>query len=78
MVIDELVALSLAKKNPGYKAIPMVKADGNGLEEPEEFGIIIAKGCPELLEVINKVIDECRMNGSMEAWKADHDAKSAQ
>lgn len=78
VVIDELVALSLAKKNPGYKAIPMVKADGNGLEEPEEFGIIIAKGCPELLEVINKVIDECRMNGSMEAWKADHDAKSAQ
>ncbi|MGN0866368.1 MAG: transporter substrate-binding domain-containing protein [Oligosphaeraceae bacterium] len=78
VVIDELVAISLAKKNPGYKAIPMVKADGNGLEEPEEFGIIIAKGCPELLEVINKVIAECRLNGNMEAWKAEHDAKSAQ
>ncbi len=78
VVIDELVAISLAKKNPGFKAIPMVKADGNGLEEPEEFGIIIHKGNEDLLEVINSVIAQCRIDGRMAMWQSEHTEKSAQ
>ena len=78
VVIDELVAISLAKKNPGYKAIPMVKADGEGLQAPEDFGIIIAKGCPELLAIINAAIVEARETGLMAEWQAKHTAASAQ
>ncbi len=78
VVIDELVAISLAKKNPGYKAIPMVKADGEGLQAPEDFGIIIAKGCPELLAIINDAISEARESGLMAEWQAKHTAASAQ
>ena len=78
VVIDELVALSLAKKNPGYKAIPMVKADGEGLQAPEDFGIIIAKGCPELLAIIDAAIVEARDTGLMAEWQAKHTAASAQ
>ncbi len=78
VVIDELVAISLAKKNPGFKAIPMVKADGNGLEEPEEFGIIIHKGNEDLLEVINAVIAKCRLDGRMAMWQQEHTEKAAQ
>lgn len=72
VVIDDLVAKSLATKNPGYKAIPLVTADGAGLDAPEEFGIMIAKGNEDLLQVINEVIEECKANGFIEQQLLKH------
>lgn len=72
VVIDELVAISLAKKNAGFVAIPMVKADGNGLDAPEEFGLIVAKGNDELLTIINNAIVEAKESGLMDQWQLNH------
>ena len=65
VVIDELVAKSLAKKNAGYKAIALVKKDGNGLDLPEEFGMIVNKGNEDLLAFVNAVIKEMITDGSL-------------
>lgn len=62
VVIDDLVAKSLAAKNPGFKAIELVKRDGKGLDAAEEFGIMVAKGNEDLLAIINEVIEECKKN----------------
>ena len=78
VVIDDLVAKSLANKNPGYVAIPLVKADGEGLDAPEEFGIAVAKGNDDLLALINEVIAEARLNGWIEIWQLEHYNKTAQ
>lgn len=72
VVIDELVAKSLAAKNAGYKAIEMVKADGKGLDLPEEFGIIVNKGNEELIAVINEVIAEMKAEGAIDAAILKH------
>ena len=76
VVIDELVAISLAKKNPGYKAIPLVDKDGKGLDAPEEFGMIVSKNKEDLLDVINQVIDEMLKDGSMNAAILKHNGLS--
>ena len=65
VVIDDLVAKSLAKKNPGYKAIAMVTKEGKGLDLPEEFGMIVNKGNEDLLDVINEVIKDMITDGSL-------------
>ncbi len=66
VVIDELVAISLAKKNPGYKAIKLVDKNGNGLDSPEEFGIMLAKGNQDFMAIINQVIAEMKADKSLE------------
>ncbi|MBQ7651948.1 MAG: transporter substrate-binding domain-containing protein [Victivallales bacterium] len=66
VVIDDLVAKSLAKKNPGFKAIEMVTKDGKGLDLPEEFGLMVNKGNEDILVICNDVISEMRANGSLE------------
>ena len=76
VVIDELVAISLAKKNPGYKAIPLVDKEGKGLDAPEEFGMVVAKGKEDLLAVINEVIDEMIKDGSLNAAILKHNGLS--
>ncbi|MBR4676316.1 MAG: transporter substrate-binding domain-containing protein [Victivallales bacterium] len=76
VVIDELVAISLAKKNPGYKAIPLVDKDGKGLDAPEEFGMIVSKGKEDLLDVINEVIDQMLKDGSMNEAILKHNGLS--
>ena len=65
VVIDDLVAKSLAKKNPGYKAIAMVTKEGKGLDLPEEFGMLVNKGNEDLLDVVNAVIKEMLTDGSL-------------
>ena len=77
VVIDELVAVSLAKKNPGYQAIPLVNREGAGLMEVEKFGMIVAKGNEALLDVVNATITEMQADGSLaEAILAHTEASS--
>ena len=67
VVIDELVAKALAQKNAGFKAIPLVDKNGQGLEAPEDFGIMLAKGNQDFMAIINEVIAEMKKDGSLEA-----------
>lgn len=78
VVIDELVAIALAKKNPGFKAVKFVDKNGNGLESPEEFGIMLRKGNQELMDVINETIKEMKADGSLEASFIKHFEASAE
>lgn len=76
VVIDELVAISLANSAPGYKAIELVKKDGKGLDAPEEFGLMIAKGNEDLVKICNEVIEEMIKDGSLKKSIQDHNVKA--
>ena len=76
VVIDELVAKSLTAKNSGLKCFEMLKADGKGLDAPEEFGIMLAKGNEDLMKIINEVINEMKKDGSWDASLKLHQAAS--
>ena len=67
VVIDELVAKALAQKNAGFKAIPLVDKNDKGLDAPEDFGIMLAKGNEDFMAIINEVIAEMKKDGSLEA-----------
>ena len=67
VVIDELVAKSLTNKNPGLKCFEMLTSEGKGLDAPEEFGIMLAKGNDDLMAIINEVIAEVKADGSLDA-----------
>ncbi|MBR6372262.1 MAG: transporter substrate-binding domain-containing protein [Victivallales bacterium] len=67
VVIDELVAKALAQKNTGFKAIPLVDKNDKGLDAPEDFGIMLAKGNQDFMAIINEVIAEMKKDGSLEA-----------
>ena len=67
VVIDELVAKALAQKNAGFKAIPLVDKNDKGLDAPEDFGIMLAKGNQDFMAIINEVIAEMKKDGSLEA-----------
>ena len=76
VVIDELVAKSLTATNSGLKCFEMLKADGKGLDAPEEFGIMLAKGNEDLMKIINEVINEMKKDGSWDASLKLHQAAS--
>ena len=67
VVIDELVAKALAQKNAGFKAIELVDKNGKGLDAPEDFGIMLAKGNDDFMAIINEVIADMKADGSLEA-----------
>lgn len=70
VVIDELPALNIANVNDGLKAIELVFDDGSTTEE--EYAICVKKGNEELLEIINKVIEELLEDGSIEEFIIYH------
>ncbi|MBP1582900.1 MAG: transporter substrate-binding domain-containing protein [Victivallales bacterium] len=46
--------------------------NGNGLDAPEEFGMMVHKGNTELLALINEVISEMITDGSLKASLEKH------
>lgn len=56
VVIDELVAMSIADANEGYKAVPF--AYKSGAPVTEQFGVAVAKGNEDLLKVIDEAVQE--------------------
>jgi len=72
VVIDDLVAKSLTNSEPGFKCFEMLKKDGKGLGAPEEFGLMIAKGNEDFMQIVNAVIAEAKADGSLEAAFAKH------
>ncbi len=78
VVTDKLTAEIIVSNNAGLKAMPLVKADGTPVSEIEEYGIAVPKGNPELLAVINEVLDELSANGKLDAWIAEYSEKATE
>lgn len=72
VVIDELVAKSLTTKNPGMKCFEMLTSEGKGLDAPEEFGIMLAKGNEDLMAIVDSVITEMKADGTLDALILKH------
>ena len=70
VVTDKLTAqVIVASSNGAYKAFKFVKADGSDVAEVEEYGIAVAKGNAELLEVINEVLADLLAKGTIAQWE---------
>ena len=69
VVVDKLTAENIVTASNGkYKTAKLLKADGTEVAEVEEYGVAVAKGNEDLLEVINKVIDKLLEDGSITKW----------
>jgi polar amino acid transport system substrate-binding protein len=66
VVIDELVAISLANENPGYSAKPFIYSTGTPMTE--QFAVAVDRGNPELLAVIDKVVSGMVEDGLIEQY----------
>lgn len=63
VVIDEMVAKSIAKGSAGYEAIPFVYASGAPVTE--QFGVAVNKDNTDLLEVIDTVVQKMVDDGEV-------------
>ena len=73
VVTDKLTAeVITASSNGAYKTFKLVKADGSDVAEVEQYGIAVAKGNQELLDVINKVLAKLIANGSIAQWEKEY------
>lgn len=70
VVIDELVAIEIAKENPGYKAIPFKYEDGSPVAE--QFAVAVKKGNDELLNEINEVVKGLVDDGKIDEFIDKH------
>ncbi len=67
VVIDKLPAEMIVKNSNGaYKCFELVYKDGSVTDET--YGLCVAKGNTELLEVINKVLKELIDNGKIDEY----------
>lgn len=66
VIMDEYVAKSIAAQDPGLKAVALSYADGTLAEE--EYGVAVAKGNEDLLEIINGVIARILADNQIEEW----------
>lgn len=74
VIMDELVAQKIAADNTTLKAIPVVYANGDKVEE--EYGVAVAKGNEDLLVKINATIDRLIASGSINSYILTHGSKS--
>ena len=65
VVMDELVAKSIAAQDDGLQAVPLNYENGDPVDE--NYGIAIAKGNEDLVEVINSVLAKITPE-QMQAW----------
>jgi len=71
VVIDELVAINIAKVNTGYLAIPLVYKSGSPVTE--QFGVAVKKGNEDLLAIVNKVVSDMVNKGLIEKYIDQYD-----
>ncbi|MFP3153881.1 transporter substrate-binding domain-containing protein [Lachnospiraceae bacterium ZAX-1] len=72
VVIDELVAISIADANEGYKAIPLIYKSGSPVTE--QFGVAIKKENEDLLKIIDEAISSMLSDGSVEKYLDEYSA----
>jgi polar amino acid transport system substrate-binding protein len=70
LVMDEFVAKKIVSENDALKAIELKYADRE--LEREEYGVAVPKGNPELLAVINEVIERLIAANKIEEWVLSH------
>ncbi len=70
MIMDEFVAKKIASENEALTAIELVYS--NGTLVAEEYGVAVPKDNPELLSVVNKVIDKLIADKKIEEWVVSH------
>ena len=66
VVMDEYVAKNIANKNSGIAAKELRYANGD--LAAEEYGVALPKGNPELLDVINTVLQRLLSENKIEQW----------
>lgn len=70
VVTDKLTAETIVANNPGkYQCFKLVKADGSDAAEVEAYGIAVPKNSPDLLAVVNKVLDKLLSEGTIAQWE---------
>lgn len=78
VVTDKLTAEIIVSNNSGLRTVALTYANGNVAQDIEEYGICVAKGNEELLNIINEVINELLANGQIEAWVTEYSAKATE
>jgi polar amino acid transport system substrate-binding protein len=76
VVTDKLTAQLIVANDANLKAFPLVKADGTPAAEVEEYGICVQKGNKELLDTINKVLEQLIADGTIDKWVEEYSAKA--
>ena len=66
VVMDEYVAKDIVAKNPGMVTIELRYENGD--LAAEEYGVMVAKGNKELLDIINAVIKRLNDEGKIQEW----------
>ena len=66
VVLDKLPAESIVNNNSGLKCVEVSDA------EPESYGICVAKGNTELLDIINEVLENLIAEGKIESYVVAH------
>ena len=66
VVMDEYVAQNIASQNSGIYAMALRYQSGELLAE--EYGVAVAKGNEDLLEIINKVIKQIKEEDKIREW----------
>lgn len=75
VVIDELTAKNIVASQEGLKCFELKYADGT--TTIEHYAIAVSKANPELLKVINEVIDDLKADGSIDKWIVSHTLNAA-
>lgn len=77
VVTDKLTAQNIVTASNGsLKTAEFLKADGSQVTDIEEYGIAVAKGNDELLNVINEVLQGLIDDGSIDRWTAEYTEKA--
>ena len=63
VIMDEMVAKSIAAKDSSLKAVKLTYEDGS--DTAEEYGVAIQKGKEDLLSIVNEVIDDLVAKGKI-------------
>ena len=66
VIMDQFVAKTIAARNPDLKAIEIKYADGS--LATEVYGVAIPKGNKDLVDLVNKVVQNLLDEGKIEEW----------
>lgn len=73
VVTDELTAKTIVANNAeAFRCFELAKADGTPATDVEYYGIAIAQGNKDLLEVINSVLNRLIADGTINAWEQEY------
>ena len=75
VIIDELPAQFIVSKNSNLKCLPLYYSGATDAEDApveEQYAICVTKGNTELLDAINKVLNEMMANGEIEKLVMKH------